>query len=112
MAYLPERGDIVWADFDPVVGHEQGLDRPALVLSPAPFNQRFKLVLVAPITSQVRGHGFEVTLTNCATHGVVLCEQMRTIDYLARGVRFVERTPPTTINDVLAKVGLLVKPFG
>lgn len=98
----------MFTDFDPAAGHEQKMKRPALILSPEPFNKKIKLVLVAPITSTVRGHGFEVELTDTRTTGVVLCHQVKVIDYGARGVRFVENAPSAIIADALAKVRLLV----
>ncbi len=55
--YIPKRGDIVWTNFDPSAGHDQAHKRPAIVLSPEPFNRQIQLALVAPITSRVRGHG-------------------------------------------------------
>jgi mRNA interferase MazF len=70
--YLPKRGDVVWTNFDPAAGHEQMGKRPALVLSPAPFNKRVRLAMVAPITSRPRGHGFEVPLRGKKVEGVVL----------------------------------------
>jgi mRNA interferase MazF len=57
--YIPQRGDTVWTDSDPASGHEQMGNKPALVLSTAPFNKTIMLAMVAPITSRVRGHGFE-----------------------------------------------------
>ena len=107
--YVPDRGDIVWVDFHPTVGREQDLERPALVLSPTPFNAKFNLALVAPVTSKIRGHGFEVELIGCKTKGAVLCQQVRTIDFVERGASFVEKAPASIINDVLAKVVLLVR---
>jgi len=107
--YIPKRGDLIWVDFHPVAGSEQDLERPALVLSPEPFNAKFELALVAPITSKVRNHGFEVKVVDCRTDGVVLCQQARTIDFVARNVRFIETAPATVVDDALAKVGLLVR---
>ena len=107
-AYSPERGDIVYINFDPTLGHEQAKTRPALVLSPGVFNRQIKLALVVPITSRVRGHGFEVVLNGTRTKGVVLCQQARTVDYDARGISFVERAPLKVTNEILAKVRLLV----
>ncbi len=106
--YVPNRGHIVFTDFDPSAGHEQAMRRPALVLSPEPFNRKIKLALVAPITSRIRGHGFEVELKGSKTHGVVLCHQVKTIDYNARGIRFIERAPEAIVQEVLAKVRVLV----
>ena len=107
--YVPDRGDILWVDLHPTEGREQDLARPALVLSPRPFNAKFELVLLAPITSKVKSHGFEVLLVGCQTEGAVLCQQVRTIAYVARKARFVEKVPAAITNDVLAKVALLVR---
>ena len=106
--YYPQRGDIIFTDFDPAAGKEQNLNRPALVLSPKAFNQKIELALVAPITSKVRGHGFEVVLENTDTEGVVLCHQVKVIDYNERGCKFLEKVPESVVLDVLAKVKLLV----
>jgi mRNA interferase MazF len=106
--YTPSRGDIVFTDFDPAVGHEQQMKRPALVLSPQAYSAKFRLMLVVPITSRVRGHGFEVIIEGAKTKGAVLCHQAKTFDYNARGVKFIERAPKSIIDDVLAKFRLLV----
>lgn len=106
--YSPKRGDIVFTDFDPAAGHEQKMKRPVLILSPEAFNAKLRLALVAPITSRARGHGFEVALDGLKTTGVVLCQQVKVIDYEARGLRYVERVPTQVIDTVLAKVRLLV----
>lgn len=106
--YYPQRGDIIFTDFDPAAGKEQNLNRPALVLSPKPFNQKIELALVAPISSKKRGHGFEVILENTDTKGVVLCHQVKVIDYNERGCKYLEKAPDSIVLDVLAKVRLLV----
>jgi len=106
--YIPKRGDVIWTNFDPSAGHEQAKKRPAIVLSPEPFNKQIQLALVAPITSRVRGHGFEVKLEKTRTTGVVLCQQVKTIDYAYRGVEFIECAPTSVINEVLARVRVLV----
>lgn len=106
--YVPKRGDIVWTNFDSSAGHEQARKRPALILSPERFNQKIKLALVVPITNRVRGHGFEVGLTGTTTEGVVLCHQMKTIDFSTRGITFIEEAPEHVTREVLAKVKVLV----
>ncbi len=106
--YIPKRGDVVWTDFDPASGHEQMGKRPALVLSTTPFNKTIRLAMVAPITSRVRGHGFEVSLTGKKVTGVVLCQQVKMIDFTARGIRFAEKAPDEVISEALAKVRAIV----
>jgi len=102
--YIPKRGDIVWTDFDPAAGHEQKGKRPALVLSPESFNKKIMLALVAPITSRVRGHAFEVPVQGQQISGVVLCQQVKTVDFVERGMSFVENAPTDVVADVLARV--------
>ncbi len=107
--YIPKRGAIVWTDFDPAAGHEQKGKRPALVLSPEPFNKKMLLALVAPITSRVRGHAFEVPLQGQKVSGVALCQQVKTIDFVERGVSFAERATDEVLSDVLAKFRAIIR---
>ena len=107
--YIPQRGDIVWTDFDPASGHEQMGKRPALVLSPTAFNKKIKLILVAPITNRVRGHGFEVPLHDIGIQGVVLCHQIKVMDFIARGIKFAEKAPESVLRDALARARVLLK---
>jgi mRNA interferase MazF len=106
--YIPKRGDIVWTNFDPAAGHEQMGKRPALILSPESFNKKILLAMAAPITSRVRGHGFEVPVNGKKVKGVVLCQQVKMIDFMERGLQFVEKAPESVISDVLARVRAVV----
>lgn len=56
------RGDIHWADLNPVIGSEQGGLRPVLVLSRNVFNQKSGTVIAVAITSQPQKAGFPLTL--------------------------------------------------
>lgn len=107
-SYVPKRGDILKFSFDPALGIEQQGFRPALVLSPYAFN-RFGSVLVCPITQGgnfSRNNQWAVTLmgTGTETQGVVLCNQMRTIDHQARQARYIETVPDSLMDEVLARV--------
>ena len=106
--YIPKRGDIVWTNFDPAAGHEQMGKRPALILSPQPFNKKTLLAMAAPISSRVRGHGFEVPVNGKKVKGVVLCQQVKMIDFVERGLQLVEKAPEEAISDVLARVRAIV----
>lgn len=108
MRYIPKRGDIIWLDFDPAAGHEQAHHRPALVLSEEIFNAKIGLAMVVPITSKVRGHGFEVILDKTQTQGAVLCHQAKTVDFNARCCSLIEVAPASTLVDVLAKVRVIL----
>ncbi len=103
MAYLPDQGDIIWLDLDPTQGREIQKTRPVLVLSKKAFSQMTQLAVVAPITSTVRGNAFEVPLTGGQTEGVVLSQQIRTVDYSRRGARLIERADSDAVQETLAK---------
>lgn len=110
-SYIPKRGDIVWTDFDPAAGHEQKGKRPAIILSPHRFNKMVSLALAAPITSRVRGHVFEVALDNpdLKINGVVMCQQIKMIDFEKRGLTFIENAPGEILDQALSKIRTLLK---
>jgi len=58
--YVPEAGDIVWLNFTPQAGHEQAGHRPALVLSPASYNDKTSLLICCPLSTQIKNYPFEV----------------------------------------------------
>jgi mRNA interferase MazF len=102
--YVPERGDILWLEFDPQAGHEQAGRRPAIVLSPKGYNERTGLMLCCPITSKVKGYPFEVLLPKGSEiSGAILTDQIRNLDWQARNARFIERTP-TIFVEILLKM--------
>ena len=105
----PERGDVVWLTFTPQAGHEQAGRRPALVLSPRTYNRKVGLALVCPITNQVKGYPFEVALPpGLVVQGVVLSDQVKSLDWRARRAEFAARLPPDRVGEVLAKLGALL----
>ena len=83
--YVPDRGDIVWLQFNPQAGHEQAGHRPALVLSPAIYNRRSGLMLCCPMTSQRKGYPFEVVIEmDTDRESVVLADQVKSLDWKVR----------------------------
>ena len=84
--YVPDEGDIVWIQLSPTVGGEQAGHRPALVLSPARFNQRSRLMLCVPMTSRAKGYPFEVPIASDRP-GVALVDQARCVDFDGRGAK-------------------------
>lgn len=108
-SYAPRRGDIVWLTFNPQAGHEQAGRRPALVLSPLSYNAKVGLALLCPITSQVKGYPFEVSIPDgLPVAGAVLADQLKSLDWRARDATFVCTLPATATREVLQKVGLLL----
>lgn len=107
--YVPERGDVVWLEFDQTSGHEQGGRRPGVVLSPRSYNKRVGLALVCPITSRVKGYPFEVVLpSGLAVEGAVLADQPRSMDWQARSAARVCPLPQYVIDEVIAKLDALL----
>jgi mRNA interferase MazF len=106
---IPERGDIIRLQLDPPTGSEQSGYRPAIVISPSIYNHISKLILICPITSRKKGWPFEVELPEqMQTYGVILTDQLRTVDCSARTANFVEQAPLELINEVLSKIETIV----
>lgn len=107
-SYAPERGDIVWLQFSPQSGHEQAGHRPALVISPRAYNRRVGLALFCPITSRSKGYPFEVALKEGTVQGVVLADQLKSLDWQARKARLAGRVSPQAMEEVRAKLQTLI----
>ena len=107
---VPGRGHLVWLSFDPQAGREQAGRRPALILSPAAYNGRSGLALACPITSQVKGYPFEVALpTGLPVAGVVLADQVKSLDWRARQAKFAARLPKATSTEIVGKLAVLIE---
>ncbi|MDR2168434.1 MAG: type II toxin-antitoxin system PemK/MazF family toxin [Clostridiales bacterium] len=104
-----KQGDIILVDFDPIKGREQSGYRPALVISQTKYNQRRALAVICPITNNVRALNFRVPLDErTQTKGDIICEQIRTIDLLARNHKIVERLPKDLLEKVLGAVSVII----
>jgi mRNA interferase MazF len=104
-----KQGDIILVDFDPIKGREQSGYRPALVVSRTKYNQKRDLAIICPITNSSKPLNFRVLLdSRTQTQGDVICEQVRTIDLLARKHKFVERIPKDLLKKVLEAVAVII----
>ena len=107
--YVPDAGHVVWLEFSPQAGHEQAGRRPGLVLSPRSYNEKSSVALLCPITSKVKGYPFEVLLPpSMRVTGVVLSDQVRSLDWRARRARFEEQAPAQVIREVKEKLSVLL----
>ena len=108
-SYCPKRGDVVWLSFIPQAGHEQAGRRPALTLSPEGYNRKVGLGIFCPITSHVKGYPFEVVLPEGQkVSGVVLSDQIKSLDWAVRNAEFCCRVPEEVVTAVLEKLGVLL----
>ncbi len=106
--YVPDRGDIVWINLNPTRGREQKGKRPAFVVSPKLYNLKTDLALFCPITSQIKNYPFEVFLNTEKIAGVILADQMKTMDWKERKVKFVLKTDLNIIKEVCKKINTLI----
>lgn len=107
--YIPERGDIVSLQFNPQAGKEQAGRRPALVISPKVYNEKVGLAIFCPITNSIKGYPFEVALpVRLSTHGVLLTDHLKSLDWNIRKIQFIEKLPKKTFAEVQQKILLLI----
>jgi mRNA interferase MazF len=108
-AFVPDTGDLVWLDFDPRAGHEKAGRRPAVILSPRSYNRAAGLAIACPITSHAKGYPFEVPLpAGSRVQGVILSDQVKSIDWKVRHSQRIETLDEATIADVRARIAPLL----
>jgi mRNA interferase MazF len=101
--YVPKQGDFVVVSFDPQSGHEQKGRRPALVVSSTLFNRHTGLAMLCPITNTRRDFPLHVALpAGSQLTGFIMVEQIKSVDYASRKVKFVEKAPRAVLDEVLA----------
>lgn len=112
-AQVPERGDVVWLEFNPQAGNEQAGHRPALVISPRSYNRKVGLALVCPITARLKGYPFEVELPHgLEAKGAILCDQLKSLDWRVRRAKRLGSVPDSVMQEVTARILVLVDPEG
>ena len=99
--YIPKKGDLVILNFDPQAGHEQKGRRPALIISNEAFNKTLGLAIACPITNTDRDFPFHVKVQSKNLTGFIMTEQIKSIDFSARKVKFVEKVDEEVLNQVL-----------
>jgi mRNA interferase MazF len=99
--YIPDRGDLVWLEFTPQSGNEQAGIRPGLVISPVQYNKVSGLCVVFPITSKIKGYPFEVKIDTLLVNGVVLADQVKTLDWKSRNAQYICKADPNAVMEVI-----------
>jgi len=108
-SYIPDRGDIVWIEFDPQSGREQSGLRPAITMSPKKYNEKTGLGLFCPITTAIKGYPFETTLPEtCKIRGAILTDHIKNMDWRSRNVKFISKLDEHILDDVTKKVAVLI----
>jgi mRNA interferase MazF len=106
-ALAPDAGDIVWLNFTPNAGHEQSGHRPALVLSPAAYNDKTGLLICCPLTTRLKSYPFKVQLAGDPP-SVVLADQVRSFDWRAWKAVRKGKASAAELGEVRAKIRALI----
>jgi mRNA interferase MazF len=81
-----------------------------VVLSPRSYNGKVGLAILCPITSQKKGYPFEVSIPpGLRVQGVILADQVKSLDWRAREAELMSELPSETIGEVLQKIGVLLR---
>lgn len=105
---VPDRGDIIWIDFDLQRGNERMKRLPALVLSTRAYNAVWGLCVLCPITSQPKGYVQEVPIDGLDKVSVVLCDQVKSFDWRTRNAAFIAKAPEALVAEVVEYVAALI----
>ena len=107
--YIPEQGDIVALSFDPQSGHEQKGRRPAIIISNKVFNKHLGLAFACPITNTKRNSPFHIEIDSENITGFVMGEQMKSIDYNSRNIKFIEKANQKTMNEIIGIIDSIIQ---
>ena len=105
--YVPDEGDIVLLQFSPQAGHEQAGHRPAVVLSPASYNDKTSLMLCCPMTTQIKGYPFELVISG-DTNSAVLSDQIKSVDWRARNAKHKGKISERELSEVRKRAIALI----
>lgn len=102
-------GDIWLAQLDPTVGSENQKTRPCVVISPDKTKAHLRTVMVAPMTTGSRPTRFRIALTLQGKQGLILLDQVRTVDR-ARLVKRMGALRPATLAAALRTLQAMFAP--
>ena len=102
-----KRGEIWLVALDPTVGSEIKKSRPCVIVSPLELNQHLRTVIVAPLTSKGFAAPFRVPLTHAGTKGLIVLDQIRSVDK----VRLVKRLGAISAKTLSAALVTLQEVF-
>lgn len=102
--YVPRRNEIIWLDFEPMKGKENGWYRPALVLSSKEYNQQTGLLICCPIRTSIRGQATEVPVNNLDKPSVVTSSLIHTLSWKDRSAKKITTAENGVMEDVLLRL--------
>lgn len=103
--YIPQRGDFILLKFDPQAGHEQMGTRPALIVSHSSFNKKLGFIFACPVSNTKRKNPFYISIPESKSiTGVIMVDQLRSLDYRARKAKFICKCPDEIFQEVLMRI--------
>jgi mRNA interferase MazF len=108
-SYVPDAGDIVWLDFAPQAGREQGRRRPALVLTDSAYNRASGLAVVCPLTSKRKPYPFSLPVVVDKVAGAVLVDHLKSMDWKVRNAKFHSKADPSLLSRVRSYIAVLLR---
>jgi mRNA interferase MazF len=106
-SWTPDAGEVIWVQFDPQVGREQAGHRPAVVLTPARYNERSGLLICVPLTTRTKGYPFEVPIGGSPS-SVALTDHVKSLDWRGRGATRKARVSAAELDAIRAKLSSLI----
>lgn len=97
---MVNRGDIWLVNLDPTVGSEIQKSRPCIVISPQEMHSHLRTVIVAPMTTGSRPAPFRIPVAHSGKQGLILLDQIRTVDKSRLASKF-GALEPSTLSAVL-----------
>ncbi|MDR0851924.1 MAG: type II toxin-antitoxin system PemK/MazF family toxin [Clostridiales Family XIII bacterium] len=105
--YVPLQGDIIRIDLGPPRGHEQKGYRPYICLSNELISRYANIAIFAPISTTNRSYPLYIALRDSITEGIVMLDQLVTIDYNARNTTYVETVSEELLDELLETVKVI-----
>lgn len=106
---MVKRGEIWLVNLDPTVGSEIKKSRPCVIISPAEMHDYLRTVIVAPMTTGSRPAPFRIALTHAGKQGLILLDQVRTVDK-TRLINRLGKLQPKTLGVVLETMQEIFSP--
>jgi mRNA interferase MazF len=112
-SYHPARGDVIEMSFYPAAGREIAKRRPAIVLSPLPYNRRSGLCLAVPTSTDLTPGPLWIPMPAgyLPRPSLILCDYIKSFDYRERSATFINRVSEDVVNEILNTLLDLLDPM-
>ena len=112
--HAPSRGEICRIDLDPTKGPKEiGKYRPCLILSPREYNEKTRLCVVVPISSDEETDPLYVPVPDglLELRSQALCDRVMSLSWLSRQCQLITAAPPEFVDEIVATINDLIDPL-